>query len=460
MANIAILPPQTETRPPDLSKSRPENRPLPLRTYSESEADGAGCDADWSGSHLRRKSAYTATGTVRLNLHRPASSKSERMRNEASLSTQTLSAVQELHDGTVFPTAENPAGGLNALTPPVTPVRGRGTESKNSAASEPDITCYDFSKIDYELDRMRAIGKGLWSLVYLAQPVVKSPQQSTADIPSPPLTPQRKAVVPPCRLFAVKIPARPDAKDVFLQDARILTRLQRSTNAHQYIVPFHGLDARNSSLVFEGVIGGSLENLLGRLKVMTELARHLELRSLFPGLASDLISGLRFIHAAGVIHADLKPANVLLDISEHHAHPNLVIRARYIDFSASFVSEHDSAGNAGGTWDFMAPEQLRIQKDLNTPTFASDVWSLGITLLSIIVGGSPYTVACGNNVFMLREAIKGGDPLGFARMDPVVQKRMAACQDFVDCCRLALQKDRGRRTTAAAWERWLHAQLS
>lgn len=103
----------------------------------------------------------------------------------------------------------------------------------------------------------------------------------------------------------------------------------------------------------------------------------------------------------------------------------------------------------------MAPEQLRIQKELNTPTFASDIWGLGITLLCIIVGDSPYTAACGGNDFMLREAIKSGDPIGFARMDPVPRKRLAACQDFVDCCRLALNKDRVKRTTAAAWGSWL-----
>lgn len=103
----------------------------------------------------------------------------------------------------------------------------------------------------------------------------------------------------------------------------------------------------------------------------------------------------------------------------------------------------------------VAPEQMRIQKEFNTPTFASDVWSLGITLLSILVGDSPYTAACGDNNFMLREAIKTADPIGFAKMDPVPRKRLAACQDFVDCCRLALKKDRGNRTTAAAWRCWL-----
>ena len=45
------------------------------------------------------------------------------------------------------------------------------------------------------------------------------------------------------------------------------------------------------------------------------------------------------------------------------------------------------------------------------------------------------------------------------RMDPIVRKRMLACQDFVDCCRLGLQKQRERRVSAEAWERWVEEQL-
>nr|POE84695.1 camp-dependent protein kinase type 2 [Quercus suber] len=228
--------------------------------------------------------------------------------------------------------------------------------------------------------------------------------------------------------------------------------------ASQYIVPFLGQDSRNSALLFDAVIGGSLENLNGRLKQMTELARHLELVNIFPGIASDLISGLAFLHSHGVVHADLKPANILLDISEHPTFPRPVIRARYIDFSASFRPTHpveDSTANAGGTWDFMAPEQMRPQPEFNTPTASADVWSLGVTLLTVLVGDSPYVAACAGNTFLLREAIKSGDVLGFARMEPVAKKRLAAAQDAVDCVRLALQKDRERRPSAEAWRDWL-----
>jgi len=212
----------------------------------------------------------------------------------------------------------------------------------------------------------------------------------------------------------------------------MLTILRRHVDAFEFVVPFFGSDPRNSALVFEAVIGGSLDDLIKRMKQMTEVARHTELVSIFPRLAHDLVSGLDFIHEAGIIHADIKTQNILLDISDHHSLPAPVIRARYIDFSAAFQSgQPETAANAGGTWEFMAPEQLRIQKELNRPTFKSDVWSLGISLLSVIILGSPYAAACGGNAFMLREAIKGGDPLGFARMEPRAHKRMAACQEFI-----------------------------
>lgn len=257
-----------------------------------------------------------------------------------------------------------------------------------------------------------------------------------------------------CSLYAIKVPARPDAMIVFNQEARMLTKLQQSRDASEHIVPFYGLDLRSSSLVFEGVVGGSLENLVSRLRVMTEWARHPEVVTLFPKLAYDMVSGLRFIHDAGVVHADIKPSNVLLDISEGINPSNFVIRARYIDFSAAFSVHDGSSLDSGGTWSFMAPEQLR-RGDLNTPTFASDIWSVGVSLLYILVGASPYAYVCGDNVFRLREAIKTGDPIGFARMDDTVRQRLDASQDFVDCCRLALQKDPSRRATASAWLHWL-----
>ena len=442
-------------------------RPLHLRTISQPDT------SDWqtatsprsprspTSAHTRTKSTYAYSDGKRLSTKVPASRQaptrvstgdigSDHVRRVDSLSP--VSEQFETFDSKLEPSS---AQALQLLTPPVTPERAQ--QATSEADSNNEILYFDFSRIDYELDRARCIGSGLWSKVHLAEPVARSPQPSSRASISPSTSPSQRQAV--SRLFAVKVRARPDAAGIFTQEARILARLQQSPQASEYVVAFHGYDTRNASLVFEGVIGGSLEDFISRLRVMTELSRHLEVRTLFPGLASNLIEGLSFIHASGVVHADIKPANILLDITDDYGLQTPTLRARFIDFSASFVAgDKDAAANAGGTWDYMAPEQLRIQKDLNTPTYASDVWSVGITLLSIIVGGSPYTAACGGNMFMRREAIKSGDPLGFARMDPAVLKRMTACQDFVDCCRLALQKNRDRRATAVEWHDWLLKQ--
>lgn len=347
-------------------------------------------------------------------------------------------------------------------TPPTTPGNS-DSPVQHRTEPAPEILDYDFSKLDYELDRAKLLGSGLWSDVYLAEPT--SPK-SSQTILTPPPTPQKVTQTSRALTYAVKTPIRSDAHEVFQQEAKILTHIHRHTASESFIVPFHGLDPRNSALVFTALQSGSLNDLSNRMSQMTELCRHQELVLHFPGLAHDLTSGLEFLHTtAGVIHADIKPANILLSPSPNNPKH---FQARYADFSASFQSQPSSPSSpdsttspipaGGGTWTFLAPEQLRISKSDSEPTPASDTWSLGLSLLSLIILGSPYTAACGDNAFRLREAIKTGDPLGFAAMDPPARKRMQACQVFVDFCRLALQKDKTRRVGIGAWRGWVGRQ--
>lgn len=439
------------------SPSLAEVRPLPLRSSSEFTAEMAALvDRDQSPRrpHSRHKSTFMNAALARLTTPSPSTSRPGTAnakdpgfaaRHRGSSNASNASRYDLL------------ASSPKSLTPPSTPTKTQETGDATKPTVE--LLEYDFGKIDYELERARKLGSGLWSDVYLAEPRIPHTQPQDEDVLTPPATPQKSLVASGASVYAVKVPTRRDAQDVFRHEARMLTNLQRSSDASQYIVPFHGLDPRNHALIFEAVIGGSLEDLTKRLKQMTEVARHTELVSIFPRLAHDLVSGLAFIHEAGIVHADIKPANILLDISDHYSLPAPVIRARYIDFSASFnVGDENAAANAGGTWDFMAPEQMRLQKDLAMPTFASDVWSLGISLLSVIILQSPYTAASGGNMMRLREAIKCADPLGFARMDPVAQKRMLAVQEFIDCCRMALAKEREKRCTAEAWRHWLEVR--
>ncbi|MEW2358368.1 serine/threonine-protein kinase [Spirillospora sp. NPDC029432] len=93
----------------------------------------------------------------------------------------------------------------------------------------------------------------------------------------------------------------------------------------------------------------------------------------------DLLDALRAAHAAGVVHRDVKPGNVLLP--EH--------RAVLTDFGIATMAGDETLTQAGaivGSPAYLAPEQARHQR----ATPASDLWSLGGTLYAAVEGRPPF----------------------------------------------------------------------
>ncbi|MEU8519688.1 serine/threonine-protein kinase [Streptomyces sp. NBC_01216] len=93
-----------------------------------------------------------------------------------------------------------------------------------------------------------------------------------------------------------------------------------------------------------------------------------------------VLGALRAAHAAGVLHRDVKPGNVLL------ARDGQVLLT---DFGIAAI-EGDSTitrtGELVGSIDYLAPERVRG----GDPGPASDLWSLGVTLYTAVQGGSPF----------------------------------------------------------------------
>src|SRR5215212_1981542 len=93
----------------------------------------------------------------------------------------------------------------------------------------------------------------------------------------------------------------------------------------------------------------------------------------------DLVNALQAAHRAGVLHRDVKPANVLLTEG----------RAVLTDFGIATVDDDPALTSTGmlvGSPAFMAPERARGER----PTPASDLWSLGATLFAASEGDSPF----------------------------------------------------------------------
>jgi eukaryotic-like serine/threonine-protein kinase len=105
-------------------------------------------------------------------------------------------------------------------------------------------------------------------------------------------------------------------------------------------------------------------------------------RAEWTGLALSLAGALEAVHAAGVVHGDLKPSNVILA-----ANVRGPWRPVITDFGlACPIEEAASALPAGGTPSYMAPEQLQG----SAPSPASDIYSFGLLLYYAFTGSPAF----------------------------------------------------------------------
>jgi serine/threonine-protein kinase len=90
-------------------------------------------------------------------------------------------------------------------------------------------------------------------------------------------------------------------------------------------------------------------------------------------MALDVAEGLSALHREGLVHGDIKPANIVLDRDGN---------AKLVDFGLSGMTRRDGEGNFIGTPYFIAPELLHGVAD----THGSDLYSLGATLYYLLSG--------------------------------------------------------------------------
>ena len=281
------------------------------------------------------------------------------------------------------------------------------TSSLVESLTRPDhveVVPFPYQSVDYQIkvdenQKKKMLGTGVWSDVYLATPIPAEPTSQMASKSTPP------------GLYAVKIPASRSARKVLTEEARILSYLGRFPDSSQHVVCFFGQDSRTDALVLEAM-DGTFEAWIQRsLNVLSESERAEFLSAVFPSMALSLIDSLRWMQSKSCTHADIKPGNILTRSSTTGtwSAPKTV----YSDFSSSTLqilpSDASPSPLGAGTWDYLDPSLLSSATPA-IPSAATDLWSLAITFLYLIVGASPFDALKGNP-FQQREMIKQGAPL-------------------------------------------------
>jgi len=229
--------------------------------------------------------------------------------------------------------------------------------------------------------------------------------------------------------FAVKVTDLKEDKDemrerVARQEAHILKRVGNLEHCCRFVESmssgrFHYIVLERCSMPLGAALDGAPE--------LTELG--------LAGLVRQMFAAAACVHSVDVVHRDLKPDNFLCSGPE--------MTVKLCDFGLAEVVRAGSPGVAGqfGTPPFMSPEIFR-DNVAGTPT---DVWSLGVSLYTLVVGQFPYVVHKPCKALMKAAVVSGVPEPSFQ----CVAQGVKLSEQLLGLLRDLLRRDPAERPTAA-----------
>ncbi|MGB2629110.1 MAG: serine/threonine-protein kinase [Candidatus Acidiferrum sp.] len=219
------------------------------------------------------------------------------------------------------------------------------------------------------------------------------------------------------KLFSPEL-ARGDGRARFLREARVVGQI-----SHPSIVTLHDMGVEESTLtpylVMELIDGQSVEKALAKGSVPFPTACN---------WAAHVAVALAIAHRRGIIHGDVKPANILITNDN---------RVKLTDFGMARLAKHDNGDTSlYGTPAYWCPEQIH-----GRPQDArSDIFSLGVVLYEMLTGISPFA---GSSLQNVCNHVLSSTPL------PATQSNPSLPQSINDVLAGCLAKDPAHRFPAA-----------
>lgn len=171
------------------------------------------------------------------------------------------------------------------------------------------------------------------------------------------------------KLLLPDVSVHTDVVERFLREARTVAALQ-----HPHIVSVYGVRSRDDAhaIVMQFVDGTSLDTVVAEQGALAPVKA--------ARMLSQVAAGLQHAHDRGVVHRDVKPANVLVDDQGN---------AFVSDFGIARRNDGAIVTRAGlvlGSWDYMSPEQRTGER----VTPAADQYAFGVMAFEVFTGRLPF----------------------------------------------------------------------
>eukprot|EP00178_Gracilaria_changii_P018643 TRINITY_DN534_c0_g1_i1.p1 TRINITY_DN534_c0_g1~~TRINITY_DN534_c0_g1_i1.p1 ORF type:complete len:1013 (+),score=172.90 TRINITY_DN534_c0_g1_i1:2354-5392(+) len=225
------------------------------------------------------------------------------------------------------------------------------------------------------------------------------------------------------------------------EEKALQTEIQLFKNLkHRHIVNYiEAVDDPSSKyldIVMEYVEGGSLFNIVRNIRRSKDDGERVFDERVVADFIRQVVLGLDYLHSQGVVHRDIKGANILVTKESH---------VKLADFGVASTKPADQSSpfDVAGSPYWMAPEII----NLTGSSTASDIWSVGCTVVEVLTGFPPYHEL--SDVTALFRIVSDDCP-------PLPPNLSAECQDFLKKC---FNKDMHTRISAKELlrHRWLRS---